>query len=103
MFGWLRKTRGKLDLNDSLPVESRAQAFEYQQVAGVLCLDIDVLRDIVTNNENMTKEEVIEQIQLLVDNKNELINNKEVRESRWAAAHLLFNLPRGSIVAGPYR
>lgn len=81
-------------------VVSQEKAIEYQQVAGLVCMDIDLLWDIV-NDEDITKEEILLQIKTLVDDKNEIIANKEVRERKWAAANLLFSLPRGIVMSTP--
>ena len=39
-----------------IPAEHKEQAWEYQQVAGLLCMDIDVLNDCV--DESMSKEDI---------------------------------------------
>jgi hypothetical protein len=63
---------------------------EFQKVAGLLCLDIEVLNKCV--NESTPKEDIIWQVRDLVKRKNEMISNKEVRDSRYAAASFLMNI-----------
>ena len=84
MFSWFKKQR-KIEL----PVECREKAVEYQQVAGLLCLDIDVLVK-VCEADGMTAEEMLWHIRDLRDKKNEMIRDKKVREGRYAAATMLF-------------
>lgn len=98
MFKWFGKKKEKLDMDNRIPVELRDKAFEYQQVAALVCNDIDIMWQVV-QKDDMSKEDIIAQIRLLVDNKNEMIKNKEVRDRRWHAANLLFSLPRRSVVA----
>ena len=84
MFGWFKKQ----EIVSDLPVESREKAIEYQQVAGLLCLDIDVLVD-VCESDGMTAEDMLWQIRDLRDKKDEMIRDKSSRESRYAAAAML--------------
>lgn len=86
MFDWFRR---KKQIISELPVESREKALEYQQVAGLLCMDIDVLVD-CCECEGMTTDDMLWQIRDLRDKKDEMIRDKEARESRYAAAAMLF-------------
>lgn len=72
-----------------LPVECREKAIEYQQVAGLLCLDIDVLAD-VCEADGMTAEDMLWHIRDLRSKKDEMIRNKAAREGRYVAAAVLF-------------
>jgi Fe-S oxidoreductase len=84
MFGWFRKKKRL----DPIPVEHLAKAIEYQQVAGLLCMDIDILVDVC--DSDMPVEDILWQIRDLRDKKDEMIRDKVARESRYAAAAMLF-------------
>jgi len=86
MFGWLRRKKTTIC---GIPAESREQAWEYQQVAGLLCLDIDVLVT-VCEAKGTTAEEMLWQIRDLRDKKNKIISDKVTRQNRYAAASMLF-------------
>ena len=58
-------------------------------MSGLLCMDIDVLVD-CCECDGMTTEDMIWQIRDLRDKKDEMIRDKKVRESRYAAAAMLF-------------
>ena len=70
---------------------SQEQAFEYRQVAALLCLDIDTLLE-SCNRQEVTVESLKDSIKLLVELKDQLINDPEARQRRYAAAQSLFNL-----------
>ena len=76
-----------------IPAEHKEKAWEYQQVAGLLCMDIDLLDKCV--DESMSKEEIIWQVRDLVEKKNDMITNKESRDDRYSAAAFLVFLTGG--------
>lgn len=67
------------------------KALEYQQVAGLLCMDIDVLAEIA-EDPDITLEDLLWQIKDLQEKKDDMITNKESRESRYAAVALITSL-----------
>lgn len=68
-------------------------AEEYQQVAALVCLDIDLLAKIA-ENEDLDAEFLRGSIRLLKEKKDALINDPEVREMRFGSTQLLFNLKK---------
>ncbi len=93
MFKWFKRRKFS-----PIPAEYKEKAWEYQQVAGLLCQDIDLLVDIC-DDEKITKEEMLWHIKHLQKGKNEIITNKKSRDSRYAAASLLASIPKGCIVS----
>ena len=65
---------------------------EYRMVAGVVCFDVDILHDIVHDNPDMSKEDIIRQIDNVFKKKEELINDPKVREMRHSSLAFLFSL-----------
>ena len=63
---------------------------EFQQVAALLCLDIDILEECI--DDSMSKEDILWQVRDLIDKKNDMINNEESRNSRYSAASMLMRL-----------
>ena len=92
MFDWFRR---KKQIVSELPVESREKAIEYQQVAGLLCMDIDLLVD-CCECDGMTKDDMLWQIRDLRDKKDEITVDKEAREGRYTAAAMLFSVAKSS-------
>lgn len=74
--------------------QSKDKAVEYQQVAGLLCLDIDLMAD-CCNESDMTKEEILWHVNDLVKKKNLYTTNKEEREKQYTLTAMLFNIPKG--------
>jgi hypothetical protein len=100
MFKWLKRKSKKLNSKvefTSIPAEYKEKAWEYQQVAGLLCQDIDVLVTICESDA--TREEIIWHIKDLQKGKDEIIENKKLRDSRYAAASFLASIPKGCIVS----
>ena len=64
---------------------------EYQQVAALLCMDIDLLDDCVDGSTS--KEDLLWFIRDLVDKKNDMINDEKSRQNRFSCARLLMGLP----------
>jgi len=90
MINWLKKIFQPEIKFTPIPTEHREKAWEYQQVAGLLCLDIDLLVNVCRSD--MSKEEMLWQIKDLQEKKDEIIRNKDARESRYQAAYFLSNL-----------
>lgn len=67
------------------------KAIEYQQVAALTCLDIDLLADIA-EDKSMTADQLRDQIVHLKELKDKLISDKADRESRYSAACMIFSL-----------
>lgn len=65
------------------------KAIEYQQVAALLSLDIDVLCEFL--DSDITVEELKAQIILLKENRDSMIADPEVRKRRYNAAAMIFN------------
>lgn len=72
------------------------KSLEYQQVAALVCNDLDCLHDIATT-QNLTAEQLVKQIALTHKMKDEVIADKENRERRFYAVMMLYNLPRGIV------
>lgn len=66
---------------------SQEQALEYQQVAALVCLDLNCL--LKACNICNTLEELRKQVAHVHKMKEELISNKEIRESRYNAARII--------------
>ena len=64
------------------------KALEYKQVAGLLCMDIDILADIVESG--VCGPDMRWHIRDLVSKKNKMISDKRERENRYSAAELVF-------------
>jgi len=67
------------------------KAEEYQQVAALVCMDIDTLLEISQQPENTVKD-LQDQIALLHEMKEDIIKNPEKRKSRYNAACALFGM-----------
>jgi hypothetical protein len=61
---------------------------EYKQLAAILCFDIDTLVEVFS--DDLTAEQMREQVRDFQQQKNELISSRELRESRARAISLLF-------------
>ena len=68
---------------------TQEKALEYQQVAALACLDIDLLSDIC-EQEDMTLERLKAQIRLVKGNKDDMISDPRSRNKRYTAATLVF-------------
>lgn len=71
-------------------MSDEAKAEEYQQVAALLCLDIDLLAEAI--DENTSREDLLWWLNDLVEKKNDMISNTASRESRYTASAMLFSL-----------
>lgn len=72
------------------------KATEYREVAGLVCMDLDLLNDIASDTK-LTAEELRKHIEYVVKKKDEMIADASVRIMRYYAAAMIFNLPPGSI------
>lgn len=90
MFKWLRKKKNPFEMAP-VPPQHAEKAFEYQQVAALLCMDIDLLVE-VCKDPNLSKEDILWQINDLKDKKDKITTDKKVRDDRFSAAHFLFGL-----------
>ena len=70
---------------------SPEKANEYMQVSGLLADDVEILHR-MAHNPNMTKEDLLESIDLLHENMVDMTTDKEKRESRWGAFVALWGL-----------
>ncbi len=94
LLGWmwpLDKTPRYTAVYPDIPQE---KAVEYMQVAGLLCLDLDLLQSIAKQRD-MTLEELREHIDLTVEKKDELVSSADVRQNRYSATAMLIGLRRG--------
>lgn len=66
----------------------QAKALEYKQVAGLLCMDIDILVDIANSGAGLG--DLLWQVRDLAHKKAKMISDKKERESRYSAAELVF-------------
>lgn len=67
------------------------KANEYMQVAGLLTGDVELLHQ-MSQNQNLSREDLVGQIELLHENMVEMTTNKESRESRWGASVAIWGL-----------
>lgn len=63
---------------------------EYKEIAALLSLGIDLLEEV--SKDNMTVDELREQIKMLKEDKEKLIQNPEYRQMKYAAGYAIFNL-----------
>ncbi len=70
---------------------------EYQEVAALVCMEIDILFDI-SQQEGITVEELKEGIIFLHNNKEEIIKDAEKRKMRYNAGCLLFEAAKAGLV-----
>jgi hypothetical protein len=70
---------------------SQEQAEEFMQVAAIVCIDIDLLKDIA-EQPNRSAEELVQAILHLHEKKELLIRNADVRQFRYAALRRVFSL-----------
>ena len=64
---------------------------QYQQVAALVCLDLDTLLE-SSRDKYITLVELKEQIKLIHSMKDQMIVDEDLRETRYATACILFNL-----------
>lgn len=83
-------------------MSDETKAEEYQQVAALLCLDIDLLAEAI--DENTSREDLLWWLNDLVEKKNDMISDAASRESRYVASSMIFSLaansPRDSDTTG---
>lgn len=77
--------------------EAWLKMVEYQQVAALVCRDIDVLVEVIGSHPNMEAKELREHIHYLKKMKDEAINDKKIREMRFNAGVFLASIPKGMI------
>ncbi len=68
---------------------SQEKAREYMEIAALVCLDLDVLKDIA-ECRNMTAQQLVKQILHTHKQKENLINDQKAREMRYGSASLVF-------------
>ena len=73
--------------------ECTERCAEYQQVAALISLDLDLLA-IVSRRKNITVDELRKHIQFTIEKRDDLVNNAELREQRYRMAEMLLKLPR---------
>ncbi len=72
------------------------KANEFKEVAGLVCMDLDLLKDIASDT-SLTADKLRKQIEHTVKQKDEMIADASVRSRRYYAASMIFSLPPGSI------
>ena len=77
--------------NADISAKHKEQYDEYQQVAAILALEIELKIDMIQHDQ-WTKEELIELFEDLADVREKTINDKEYRENRYNTLGMLFNL-----------
>ena len=73
------------------------KAAEYQQIAALVCLDLDVLKDIAEQPNN-TADQLVKQILFTWEKKEKLIQDAQHRKSRYEAASLIFSAAAAGFV-----
>lgn len=71
---------------------SQESAQEYREVAGLVCLDLDMLLE-MAKDSSCTKEDLIWHIKNTHEKKDNAIKNKKDRQWRYQAAQVIFNTP----------
>ncbi len=74
---------------------SQEQAQEYMEVAGLVCFEIDLLKDIA---ESRPKANLVKHIQQLYREKEKIIADKKHRQSRYEATRMVFAVAAAGIV-----
>lgn len=74
---------------------SQELANEYREVAALVCMDLDCL-GIAAERSDATADELRELIKLAIETKDQTTQQPEVRRRRYAAAAMLFSLPRAT-------
>lgn len=74
---------------------SAEKCVEYQQVAGLVCLDLYLLHT-VSKRKDITLDELREHIEFTIEKKDDAINNAESRKMRYQSCAMLLNLPRAT-------
>ena len=72
------------------------KSFEYQQVAALLAIEIEMKHEMVHHRDDWTKEQLIEVFDELAEEREKVISNQEYRENKWHNMSLLFSLPVSS-------
>lgn len=62
---------------------------EFKEVAALVCMDIDLLAEIATDN-TLTADQLRDQIRLIHENKEAATSKPEQRRSRYVAAAMIF-------------
>lgn len=68
------------------------KALEYQQVAALVCQDLDILEEVLARDPNMTADAIRKQVALVVSAKNEAVADKVKRERRYNAMVRLLDM-----------
>lgn len=74
--------------------DRQAKVTEFQQVAAIVCLDLDLLHEM--SKEATQLEELRDQVQHAFAQMEVAMNDPEVRASRFAAASAIFSLVSGA-------
>lgn len=72
-------------------VENKEKAIEYQQVAGLVCMDLDLLNDLANSSDSL--EDLKYHVNFYHARKNVYISDKKEREQQYALTQMLFSLP----------
>lgn len=88
--------RSKLDklLNPCSTEESisQEQAQEYREVAGLVCLSLDLLSD-MAEDDMFNLDRLRREILLARKDKEEIIHDPKMRKTKWEACNFLFSIP----------
>ena len=76
---------------------SQEKAEEYMQVATLLAMDICILHEIAQCRDN-TADELIDQIALVKEQRDEAINNPVSRRERYEGASMLYQAAASGLV-----
>lgn len=69
---------------------TQEEAEEYQQVAALVCMDLDILLE-CANCGDMTAEELVAQIRHAHEQKESMTADPKIRQSRYEAASIIWN------------
>ena len=65
-----------------------AEVSEFQQVAALLSLEIDILESL-GNDKKITADEYRDHIKLIIQRRNEMVSDKKLRDQRFQAYQML--------------
>ena len=74
------------------------QMQEYQQVAALVCHEIDILHEVATQGKSLDRDDIVSLIKELYDNMKTFQNDAKAREERFKLANSLMNLAASGAV-----
>jgi hypothetical protein len=66
---------------------------EYRQVAALLAMAIEIQEEVLTERDYLSKEDILEHFDYLVEERRKIIEDSEYRTERYDVMGMLFSLP----------